>query len=64
MTFHADGCDYETIAYPGFDEVWYGLDADSNQSLWLRRGDTLLEVYSLDSADLREYLDIFAEKLS
>lgn len=64
LTLQADGCDYETIAYPGFDEVWYGLDADSNQSLWLRRGDTLLEVYSLDSADLREYLDIFAEKLS
>jgi len=63
LKYETYGAALSSLSAPGFDDAFYGTDAEGEQLLIVRRGKAVLKVTYIGSADLREHLDIFAEKM-
>lgn len=63
LKYETYGAALSSLSVPGFDDAFYGTDAEGEQLLIVRRGKAVLKVTYIGSADLREHLDIFAEKM-
>ena len=63
LKYETHGAALSSLSAPGFDDAFYGTDAEGEQLLIVHRSKAVLKVTYIGSADLRAHLDTFAEKM-